>query len=291
MPLQLIDTHAHLDLEHFSDELSGLLDRCKRGIFPEPVEEKIFERTAEHSFQMQAVVIPGISAASSRECLVLAERSPILYAAVGIHPNSIPKTAPGDWETIELLAEHPRAVAVGETGLDRYWDTTPFASQIESFEKHIDLAKRRNLPILIHSREADNDLLPILKRESTAGGGNRLRGIVHAFSSGGEVAEKCLEYGFDISFAGSLTYTNRKFAPLWEAAKIVPEDRLLIETDAPYLIPHPYRSQLQRNEPLMVAFTAKRLAELRGCPLEEIVARTTANAQRVFGLTASEREA
>ncbi len=266
----MIDTHAHLDLEHFGDDVSELLDRCRTGCFPDPVKQ-------DARFPMDAIVVPGISAESTRQCVALAQKHDLLYAAVGIHPNSAKDAAKDDWAVIEHFAGEPKVVAVGETGLDRYWDRTPFEIQLDYLERHIDLAKRKDLPILLHSRECDDDLLPILAREA-----GRLRGVIHSFSSDARVAEKCVEYGFYISFSGAVTYTNRKFAPLWDAAKVVPADRLLLETDSPYLTPHPYRGKLDKNEPLMVAFVAKRLAELRDCPLEEVLRQTTENAKRLF---------
>jgi len=273
MLLRLIDTHAHLNMEGFGQDIQDLLDRSAEGLFPQQVDDKEVS-----GFSIERVFVPGISVESTRLGISLAERFPLVCAAAGIHPNSIPQCRPNDWDEIETLAVHPRVVAVGETCLDRYWDTTPFHQQISFFERHIDLAKKRGLPIIIHSREADADLIPILRREAS-----QLHGVIHAFSSDTKIAEQCLELGFYISFAGSVTYTNRKFAPLWEAAKMVPSNRILLETDAPYLTPHPYRSKLSRNEPLMTAWIAKRLAELRRCSLEDIVNQTTENARRLFG--------
>ena len=286
MDYRLIDTHAHLDLSHFDINSDDLLYRSLHGIFPEPVEEKIPLGGNRVKFVMESIIVPGITADSSKNCIEIAGRSPVLFAAVGIHPNSASETAAGDWETIERLANDPKTVAIGETGLDRYWDKTPLNLQIEYFERHIDLAKRKDLPIIIHCREADDELIPILKRESTG----KLRGVIHSFSSDRKFAEICLDCGFYISFSGSVTYTNKKFAGIWDAATVVPWDRILIETDSPFLCPHPYRSKLERNEPLMVAFTAKRLAELRNCLLEEIVNQTTENAKKIFRLTPSATE-
>ena len=279
----MIDTHAHLDLEHFGDDLSELLDRCRTGYFPEFVERNIFSTEKKARFSMEAILVPGISAESTRHCVGLAQKHDFLYAAVGIHPNSVKDAAKDDWSVIEHFAGQPKVVAVGETGLDRYWDRTPFEMQLDSLERHIDLAKRKKLPILLHSRDCDADLLPILAREAGEPADRRLRGVIHSFSSDASVAEKCVEYGFYVSFSGAVTYTNRKFAPLWDAAKVVPAERLLLETDSPYLTPHPYRGKLEKNEPLMVAFVARRLAELRGVPIGEIVRQTTENARRLLG--------
>lgn len=280
MPLNLIDTHAHLDLGHFGDRLEEFLRRSREGVFPDIVEERIHDRANHPGFRMEAVLVPGITAASSLAVCDLATQHEMLYAAVGIHPNSAAEAGKDDWSLIEKLAEKPKVLAIGETGLDRYWDRTPFEMQIDYFRRHLALAKRKNLPIIIHSREADEDLLPILEEEADG----TLRGVIHSFSSDRSVAEKCLRFGFYISFSGALTYTNRKFSALWDAATVVPDDRILIETDSPYLTPHPYRSKVPKNEPLMVAFVAKRLAELRNCPVEHIAEQTTRNAKTLFGI-------
>ena len=278
----MIDTHAHLDLEHFGEDLGELLDRCRLGRFPGLVEQNICDSAKSSRLAMDAIIVPSISAESTRNCVQLAQKHELLYAAVGIHPNSAKEADKADWAIIEHFAGQPKVVAVGETGLDRYWDRTPFDVQLDYFQRHIELAKRKKLPIIIHSRECDDDLLPILAKEANAPAEQRLFGVIHSFSSDASVAKKCIEYGFYISFSGAVTYTNRKFAPLWEAAKVVPADRLLLETDSPYLTPHPYRGKVENNEPLMVAFVARRLAELRNCSLEEIVQQTTDNAKTLF---------
>ena len=229
---------------------------------------------------MRGVVFPGIDAESSRRCLELSETADFFYAAVGIQPNSTAAAQPGDWEKILTLQHFPKVVGIGETGLDRYWDTSPIGIQCEFFRRHLELAKTVRKPILIHCRDAWDDLLPILRQHRS----DSLTGLIHAFSGEPEQALECVALGFSISFAGSVTYTNKKFAPLWEAAKIVPEDRLLIETDAPYMVPHPFRGKLQRNEPSMAAAVAVRLAELRGVSLKRVATATTENAIRLFRL-------
>ena len=179
------------------------------------------------------------------------------------------------------MAERPRVVAIGETGLDRYWDYSPIELQRDYFDRHLQLSQRLDLPIIIHCREAEKDLLPMLR---TAVGRGTLRGVIHSFSGDTDFARACLEMGLYISFAGAVTYRNKKFGALREAARSIPDDRILIETDSPYLTPHPLRGKVKRNEPANVVHTAACLAELRGTELEPFAALTTANARRLFRL-------
>ena len=188
----------------------------------------------------------------------------------------MPKRQPQDWDRIVALVEAGSAVALGETGLDRYWDFTPFEVQQDYFDRHLQLAQERDLPVIIHCREAEADTLRML-REAVARG--PLRGVIHAFSGNEDFAAACLDLGMHISLAGPVTYTNKKFESLRSAAKIVPADRLLIETDSPYLVPHPLRGKQKRNEPSLMRHTAAGLAELRGMPVDDLIAQTTANAR------------
>lgn len=291
--ISLVDTHAHLDLPAFSGHLETLLRRSEEGRFPENVSATTFK---DKDLRMEFVVLPGIDAASSRRVLNLAGTHPRLRAAVGIQPNSCDQANEEDWEIIEELASRSGVVGIGETGLDRYWDDTPFDRQIDFFRRHIALAKRLDLPILIHCREASADLLPILREETENIGKTRcldripgrLFGLIHAFSDDANTALEYVRLGFFISFAGSVTYRNKKFAPLWEAAQAVPEDRILAETDSPYLTPTPYRGKLEFNEPMMTAYVVNRLAELRGWTFEKAAAVTTANARKLFRQNATD---
>ena len=258
----MIDTHAHLDDERFQDDLPGILHRAaKAGI--------------------EAILCPGITAESSEAVVRLAQDHAILHAAVGIQPNYGAESEEGDWNRIVDLVEAGSAVALGETGLDRYWDFTPFEVQQDYFDRHLQLAQEKDLPVIIHCREAEADTLAML-REAVARG--PLRGVIHAFSGDQGFAEACLDLGMYISLAGPVTYTNKKFESLRSAARIVPDDRLLIETDSPYLVPHPLRGKQKRNEPALMRHTAEGLAELRGVSVEELDAQTTANARALFAL-------
>lgn len=269
-----VDTHAHLDQEEFDADREAVVARSRQA-------------------GVEAIVCVGISADSSRATLRLAATQEGVYAAVGIQPNYCAQAVADDWQRIVAMADDPRVVALGETGLDRHWDYTPFDLQQDYFDRHLQLAARRGLPVVIHCREAEVDLLPMLRAAAShrrgvfhvpPNGRGPLRGVLHAFGGDAATATECLELGLYISFAGAVTYRNKKFQPLREVAAAVPGDRLLIETDSPYLVPHPLRGKWKRNEPANVVHTARCLAELRGVRPEELAAETTANARRLFGL-------
>lgn len=261
-PLELIDTHAHLDAEDFDSDCAEVVQRARQA-------------------GVRAIVCPALSARSSMAVVELAQRWAEVYAAVGIHPNSCAEAAAADWEHIVALAHRPRVVAIGETGLDRYWNFAPLALQQEYFERHLALAGQLGLPVIIHCRQAEAEVLGTLRR---AASGGQLSGVLHAFSGDRHFAEECLALGLYVSFAGSVTYTNRKFQGLREAARAVPVQRLVIETDSPYLVPHPLRGKEKRNEPARLLHTAKTLAELRGISLEELGNQCAAAARRLFRL-------
>ena len=256
------DTHAHLDQSEFDADRPAVIDRARRA-------------------GVQRILSVGTDLASSQKAVSLSEEHPEIFAAVGIHPNSAAAADANDWDRLLDLIAHPRVVALGETGLDRYWDFTPLSLQQEYFQRHLSLSRERNLPIVIHCRDAAEDLMPML-REAAAR--SPLKGILHAFSGDARMAGECVELGLHISFAGNVTYKNKKFEPLRLAAAAAPPDRLLIETDSPYLTPEPLRGREKRNEPAWVAHTALHLAELRGVALSDLEQQTAANAQRLFGL-------
>jgi TatD DNase family protein len=230
---------------------------------------------------VELILAVGIDLASSLKALRLAEDHAEIFAAVGIHANSAAQANPGDWDQIVKLADHPRVVAIGETGLDRYWDYTPLAVQQEYFDRHLILSQERNLPVVIHCRDAADDLMPMLRRAATRA---PLKGILHAFSGDARMAGECLDLGLHISFAGNVTYKNKKFQDIRLAAAAVPLDRLLIETDSPYLTPEPLRGREKRNEPAWVAYTAEFLAQLRGVAVLELKRQTTLNGRRLLGI-------
>jgi TatD DNase family protein len=256
--MQLFDTHAHLDEEAF-----------------ETGREEVIARAEEAG--LVAVVTIGTTAPTSVRSVELAEQYPLLHAAVGIQPNYAAEAAAGDWDTIVELASNPQVVAIGETGLDRYWDYAPIDVQVDYFRRHLALAAERDLPFIVHCREAEADVVRELQRAAEAG---PLHGVMHSFAGDAETAQACLELGMHISFAGMVTF--KKSDALRAVAADIPEDRLLVETDAPYLAPTPNRGK--RNEPAFVRHTLECLAEVRGVPIENLAEQTTRNARAFFGL-------
>ncbi len=259
----LFDSHTHLDDDRFKADRDDVISKCK--------DEGV-----------RTMLCVGVSADSSRQVIDIAEQHPGIYAAVGIQPNCCAEAAEGDWEQIVSLSSHARVVAIGETGLDRYWDFTPLEVQQDYFLRHIKLARAKKLPLVIHCRDAQAELLAALHEATAAepSSGGRVSGVLHSFTGDVAMAEACLAWGLHISFAGMVTY--KKSDDLRQVAAMVPEDRILIETDSPYLVPHPLRGKRKRNEPGNVIHTARCLAEQRGVSLEEFAATTTANAQRLF---------
>jgi TatD DNase family protein len=258
-----IDTHAHLDQAEFDVDCGNVIARAREA-------------------GGETVLCPAVSVESSRAVVSLAAQYGLL-AAVGIHPNSVADATEDDWQQIVALAGQPGVVALGETGLDRYRDFAPFPLQQEYLDRHLRLAAQRDLPVILHCRDAQDDLLPMLRAAALRG---PLRGVLHAFSGDAAFAAECLGLGLYVSFAGNVTYSNKKFESLRAAARTVPADRLLIETDSPYLVPQAFRGRQPRNEPARMVQTAALLAKLRGVPLAELAAGTTANARRLFRLTA-----
>ncbi|MCU0704455.1 MAG: TatD family hydrolase [Fimbriiglobus sp.] len=257
MPLPLIDTHAHLDDDRFSTDLPAVLDRATAA-------------GVTHTLTI------GIDLPTSRAAVALAGRFPQLRAVVGIQPNHVSEAGPTDWDEIMLLAETaPSVVAVGESGLDRYWDRAPFDLQEDYFARHLQLARRLAKPIVIHCREAEADVVRMLRSF-----GGPIAGVMHSFSGDAATATACLELGLHVSFAGMVTYKNAD--ALREVVKVVPLDRLLVETDSPYLAPVPVRGK--RNEPAFVRHTAECVAKAKGVSTDELCDATTRNAKALFGI-------
>lgn len=258
--MYLIDTHAHLDDERLREDLPDVLKRAA-------------------SAGVQRVVTIATTALSSARCVELARGAAhILSASVGIQPNHVAEAAAGDWHEVCRLVTEPGVVAIGETGLDRHWDITPFAQQEEYFARHLDLVRRHGLAVVIHCREAETDTVRVLRADYDRHG--PVRGVMHSFTGDLATATACLEMGLYISFAGMVTYKSAQ--NLRDVAAAIPLDRLLIETDSPYLAPVPLRGQ--RNEPAFVAHTAVCLAKVRGVSVEEFAKQTSENARLLFRL-------
>jgi TatD DNase family protein len=254
----LVDTHAHLDDPRLRRDLPGVLDRAR----------------AAGVVQVLAI---GTTAGDSASVVAIAQAHRGVFAAVGIHPNEAVGAGNDDWARIEALAAEPEVVALGETGLDRHWDRTPFALQQEWLARHLDLGQKRALPVVLHCRACERDLI-----EQLTGLGRPVRGVLHSFTGTWDDARAFLDLGLHLSFAGMLTFANKALDSLRDVASRVPLDRLLIETDSPYLSPHPHRGQT--NEPQRVAVTAESLARLRGLAPSELARITTANARQLFHL-------
>lgn len=255
----LFDTHTHLDQEEF-----------------EGVREEALQRAADA--QVREMILVGTTAEASRKCVELSDPAEGRYAAVGIQPNYVAEAAEEDWQAIENLATDPRVVAIGETGLDRYWDFAPFELQQDYFQRHISLAGKLNKPFIVHMRDCDEDILAALRFAAERG---PLEGIMHSFTGSMEMALECIALGLYISFAGMVTF--KKSHALREVVREVPPARLLIETDSPYLSPEPVRGK-KPNEPAHLIHTAQCLADVRGISLEQLAALTRNNARMVFGL-------
>jgi TatD DNase family protein len=255
--MQLFDTHAHLDQPEFNDDRAAMVARAREA-------------------GVANMIAVGISADTSAASIKVANEHEGVFAAVGMQPNYLAEAQPGDWDRVVAMLDEPRVVAIGETGLDRHWDFTPFDVQQDYFDRHIRLSQERGLPFIVHMRDCDEDILVMLRE---ARGRGPLNGVMHSFTGGRAMAQECLEMGLYISFAGMVTF--KKSAELRAVAAVVPEERILIETDSPYLTPEPIR-KIQRNEPAHIRFTAGCLAEVRGETLEAFADQTSANAQRLF---------
>ena len=255
-PAALVDTHAHLDDARLKPRIRAVLD-------------------AARAVGVVHVVAVATTAEDSAAVVALARDHRGVFASVGIHPNEASRAAPEDWERVVALASAPGVVAIGETGLDRHWDRTPFDLQRDYFGRHLRLARDLGLPVIIHSRDCHRDIVAQLE-----GLGRPVSGVLHSFTGTRDEAGEILGLGLHLSFAGMLTFANKALDELREVAATVPLDRILVETDSPYLTPHPFRGK--DNEPARVAITAARLAEVRGLSLGELAEATTANARHLF---------
>ena len=256
MNSKIIDTHAHLDFPDYKDDI-----------------DEVIERAGEVGVEYMINV--GTTVASSNKSIELAKQYEQIYASIGIHPNEASKVSGEEWSRLEALAGGDKVVAIGETGLDYYRDRSKREDQKRLFHQHIELAQRHNLPVIIHNREASSDCLDIVHEYS-----GKIKGVVHCFAGTVEDAEEFLKLGFHVSFAGPITFP--KADNLREALKAVPVERLLLETDCPFLAPQPKRGK--RNEPSYLQYTIPVFAELYKLSVEDIKRITTFSAKNLFGI-------
>ncbi|MCL6633181.1 MAG: TatD family hydrolase [Alicyclobacillus herbarius] len=256
----LFDSHCHLFDERFRDDLPAVVERARQA-------------------GVEGFVVPAVDLATAEEAIRLTHQFPDVYAAVGLHPESLNTHTVADIPAVRALAEDAKVVAIGEIGLDYYWNTAPPDVQQAVLRAQLRLAKELGLPVIIHNRDATEDTVRLLEEEA----GPALCGVMHCFSADWEAAERCLAIGFYISFGGPVTFKRNE--ELRQVAARVPADRLLIETDSPYLSPHPLRGK--RNEPERVRLVAETLAQVRGETVAQVAAQTTANARRLFALPAT----
>jgi len=254
---QLVDTHCHLDMNAYQSDLAQVLRQAAvRGV--------------------GRIITVGIDQASSRRAVALTEKYPGVSATVGIHPHNLGECSEESLAGLAELAKHPKVVAFGEIGMDLHYDYFPADLQRTHFTRQVALAKELALPLVIHDRDAHEQVLAVLREAGPFPAG----GVMHCFSGDGALAEAVMELGFYISVPGVVTFA--KSAQLQEAVRQTPLNRLLLETDGPYLAPEPRRGR--RNEPALMLFTAARVAELKGVTLAELAVATTANAERLFRL-------
>ena len=252
----LIDSHAHLEMREFDEDRDDVIRRAGDA-------------------GVEAIVTVGTNLLDCRKAIAIAGKHKAVYAAVGIHPHDVKGIDGKTYQLMRLLAGEPKVVAYGEIGLDFFRNRSPRDVQIRCFGEQLELAAEVGLPVIIHDREAHAETLSILARWRGKKGG-----IIHCFSGDAVMAGKCIDRGFYISIPGPVTYP--KSQKLLEVVRKVPLDRLLVETDAPYLAPHPYRGK--RNEPAYVVHTAKKIAEIKGLSLEEVGEATSRNAKTLFGI-------
>ncbi|GAB2719071.1 TatD family hydrolase [Paenibacillus thermoaerophilus] len=255
--MMLFDTHAHVNAAAF-----------------DPDRDEVLWRAREAGVGLMVNI--GFNRETIPTSLELTERYDFIYTAVGWHPTDAVNMTADDLDWIESLCAREKVVAIGEIGLDYYWDTSPKDVQHRVFREQIRLARKLGKPIVIHNRDAHQDVVRILREERA----DEVGGVMHCFSGSWETARACLDLGFYISFGGPVTFKNAKQPK--EVLARVPLDRLLIETDCPYLTPHPHRGK--RNEPSYVRLVAEAAAEIRGLTLEEIAEVTTSNGKRLFGI-------
>lgn len=250
----LIDSHAHLDDEKFHGN----------------IDEIIKEATDK---ELKLIINPAVDLESSKKSIRLADKYSMIYAALGVHPHEVKNIDNDTYDEIIKLTEHPKVVGIGEIGLDYYYEYSPRELQIKSFHKQIEIAQQLKLPIIVHSRDAHEDTYNVLYEHRS-----ELTGVLHSYSGSWEMAKKYLDMGMYISFSGPITFNNARKLP--QVAQNVPMDRLLIETDSPYLTPVPYRGKT--NHPAYVNYVALKICEIKGCNYEWFIENIENNVYNLF---------
>lgn len=266
-PMPLIDTHAHVYSRKFADDFGAVVERA-------------------HAADVEAVLLPAIDVPSIHASIELSRRYPgFFYAMAALHPSEVKDATDDDFESVRALCAEPEVVAVGESGLDYYWDRSFNEKQHEFLRRHARLAVETGLPLVLHNRDQNDsdassrDMVAILREVQAEPGGERLRGVFHCFGGPAWLADEAIALGFHVGIGGTLTFRN---GGVPEAIEAVPLEKIVLETDAPYLAPEPFRGK--RNEPAYVRHVAERLAEVKRVAFDEVAAVTTANAQALFGL-------
>mgnify|MGYP003632662828 CR=1 FL=1 len=261
--IQLIDTHCHLNFHKYNEDRDAVLQRAQDA-------------------GVNRVIIPAIDLESCQEAIDLSEQYEGIYVAVGIHPNSTVGFDDATLAKIREWASHEKVVSIGEIGLDYHWDKSPKDVQRKAFEQQLELASDLELPVIIHNREASDDVMDVLETWATTLSDSLKDrpGVLHSFSAPPEIAERALAIGFYLGFTGPITF--KKADDLRDIAKTVPLNRILVETDGPFLTPEPYRGK--RNEPAYVQYMTEKLAELHHISYEQMAEHTTANAEYLFNL-------
>ena len=250
------DTHAHLEDNKFKDDLEQVIEDIKNS-------------------DTSLVLNVGFNIEHIKRSLELSDKYDFIYSAVGLHPSdSLEAASDSYWETLYNYGKYPKVKAIGEMGLDYYWDRAPREHQKKVFVRQIDIAKELQMPIIIHDRDAHGDILEIVKKEKAGLNG----GVFHAYSGSLEMAREVIKEGFYISVGGVITFQNAK--KLAEVVREIPLKYILIETDSPYLTPHPFRGK--RNDPVKVKYVAEKIAEIKGITLEEVARETMKNGRELF---------
>jgi TatD DNase family protein len=258
----MIDSHCHLDFGEYANDRGEVLNRARGA-----------------GVTAFVCIGSGKDTVSAREAVALAGAEPDVWASVGVHPHDVARMSEADWTELEGLARAPRVVGIGETGLDYYYDHSPREAQLAAYERFVGLARAARRPVISHVRDAHDDAARILRDAGAADVG----GVIHCFTGGVAEARRYLDLGHHLSFSGILTFKNAQ--PIREAAAFAPLERILVETDAPFLAPIPHRGK--RNEPAFIVETLRVLAEVRGAAVADLDAATAENTRRLFGLASA----